>query len=231
MAKQNPFDQKKASILAEIQSEAPDLSPKGDVDVLCFPIINLINTNADMVTTSSCSGRISIFLEGDKNHKGSIKSGGKGEGGRWLYVTHNVSEVSNWIDRIESESFEFSDPAVIAEQFDSDKRLVLYKYEPFILHVKCRDFSTASKLYNVAMGCGFRESGIGSNNLVAIRTSSKLDIPMGIWDSMGNHIKFLVDKHYIKMIDAIAIAKFGENERKMTKLYERIKSDIFEPVP
>lgn len=47
------------------------------------------------------------------------------------------------------------------------------------MHVKCRNLPTASALYTAAMACGFRESGIGSNNLVGIRISLKLDAPLG----------------------------------------------------
>ncbi|QLL33662.1 hypothetical protein HG536_0E05730 [Torulaspora globosa] len=232
MARQNPFDQKKASILAEIRSSQPDLSPKGDIDVLCYPIMDLINSHSDMVTTSSCSGRLSIFLEGTKQHNGVQKSGGKGEGGRWLYVTHNCDEVTGWLDKIDPESYCYvqDDLLSAAKDSDSSKRLLLYKYEPFILHVKCRDFAMASKLYNTAMGCGFRESGIGSNNLVAIRINIKLDIPIGFWDENANKIALCVPADYISLIDGLTCSKFQENARKMQVLYDRIKANIIDSV-
>lgn len=232
MARQNPFDQKKASILAEIRSDKPDLSPKGDVDVLCYPIMDLINSHSDMVTTSSCSGRLSVFLEGDKKHNGVQKSGGKGEGGRWLYVTHKCDEVTGWIDKIDRESYTFVQDGFENAIKDpvSSNRLVLYKYEPFILHVKCRDFAMASKLYNTAMGCGFRESGIGSNNLVAIRINIKLDVPVGYWDEKSNKVAFCVPADYITLIDSLTSSKFQENARKMQVLYDRIKASIIDSV-
>lgn len=230
MARQNPFDQKKASILAEISSEQPDLSPKGDVDVLCYPIMDLINSHSDMVTTSSCSGRLSVFLEGDKQHNGVQKSGGKGEGGRWLYVTHKYDEVTGWLSKLDPDSFVFVEDGLekFIEGPNLSSRLVLYKYEPFILHVKCRDFTTASKLYNTAMGCGFRESGIGSNNLVAIRVNIKLDIPIGIWDEDFKKVAFCVPADYISFIDGLTCRKFEENTRKMQVLYDRIKANLID---
>lgn len=230
MARQNPFDQKKASILAEIQSLQPDLSPKGDVDVLCYPIMELINSHNDMVTTSSCSGRLSVFIEGTKSHNGLQKSGGKGEGGRWLYVTHDVNEVRGWLDKINPDSFTFAqeDFTHLIGDSVSGKRLALYKYEPFILHVKCRDFAVASKLYNTAMSCGFRESGIGSNNLVAIRINIKLDIPIGFLEETTNKITCCVFPHYIKFIDELTVSKFEENKKKMQVFYDRVESNMFE---
>lgn len=232
MARQNPFDQKKTAILAGIGSSQPDLSPKGDIDVLCFPIIDLINSHADMVTTSSCSGRLSVFIEGEKQHKGLLKTGGKGEGGKWLFVTHERGQVTDWLDRTEVGTYEFVDSNLksIVGNVDSSSRLVLYKYEPFILHVKCRDFFTASKLYNTAMGCGFRESGIGSNNLVAIRINIKLDMPIGYLDEVSRKINFLVPIDYIHFIDDLTLSKFEENEKKMQVLYERIKSSMIDAI-
>ena len=109
--------------------------------------MELINSHNDMVTTSSCSGRLSVFIEGTKSHNGLQKSGGKGEGGRWLYVTHDVNEVRGWLDKINPDSFTFAqeDFTHLIGDSVSGKRLALYKYEPFILHVKCRDFAVASQ--------------------------------------------------------------------------------------
>lgn len=231
MVRQNPFDQKKAVILAGIGSQKPDLSPKGNIDVLCIPIIDLINSHQDMVTTSSCSGRVSIFIEGTKFHKGKVKTGGKGEGGKWLFATHDYKEVQNWLERRSDENLKFLgiDGNTELNSIHENTRLVLYKFEPFILHVKCRDFTTASKLCNAAMACGFRESGIGPNNLVALRINIKLDAPIGYFDENASEIKIYVSKQYIALLDRLSLAKFQENTGKMKVLYERINNEMFIP--
>lgn len=51
----------KAHIQANLQSNACDLSPKGSVDVKCLPVMAVLNTHNDYITTSSCSGRIALF--------------------------------------------------------------------------------------------------------------------------------------------------------------------------
>ena len=230
MSKQNPFDQKKKAILAEINSLEPDLSPKGTIDQLCLPIMHLINSHKDMITTSSCSGRISVFVEGAKLiNKKDVKSGGKGLGGRWLFVTHEQDEVLNWLNNIsETEQIRFQSVDNNTNEFDNSVRYILYKYEPFILHVKCRDFQMASKLFNVAMSCGFRESGIGSNNIVAIRINIKLDIPIGFLDEKDNNmLTFFVSKQYINnVLNKLTISKFIENKKKMDELYAAIDKEI-----
>ncbi|KAL1956398.1 hypothetical protein VTO42DRAFT_7381 [Malbranchea cinnamomea] len=43
-----------------------DLSPKGSVDVNIRPLIREINELPGLVTTSSCAGRVSVFLEGEQ---------------------------------------------------------------------------------------------------------------------------------------------------------------------
>ncbi|KAK9471475.1 methyltransferase TYW3-domain-containing protein [Dipodascopsis tothii] len=98
------------------EEEAPDASPKGSVDEPVLPLLRLINSVEDLVSTSSCSGRVSVFFEGERaldalagepgtgdaetvpaeaeaeaQAEGApvaAKIGGKGYGGQWLYVSH-----------------------------------------------------------------------------------------------------------------------------------------------
>lgn len=217
------FDTRKANIINQINDtneSNPDASPKGTLDTLLVPLIDLINGHPDMVTTSSCSGRVSVFLEGERDakvlNKDFEKLGGKGQGGRWLFVTHDSKELdTDWWARVKSFSIEDS-------QYQSNsRRYILYKFEAMILHVKCRDFSTASTLYTAAVDCGFRESGIGPNNLVGIRISIKLDIPVGYLD--GGMIKVLVNDDYIREIVDISRSHFEKNERKINELERRMR--------
>lgn len=231
------FEQKKQHILNEIElnsQDNPDASPKGTIDSLCIPLITLINGHKDMVTTSSCSGRLSVFLEGSKSIKESensdvsgeqVKIGAKGDGGHWLFVSHEKDDIKNWWLN-ENMKFKY-ETSINDDKYDSKTRYVLFKYEPLILHVKCRDFTSASRLYSTAMGCGFRESGIGANNNVAIRISIKLDIPIGYMDKNGD-ILFTLDESYLKMITKLAHDRFLENERKLQVLYDRINKEVIQ---
>lgn len=204
-----PFDQKKASILEEIgvtSKEVPDASPKGTIDELCLPIINVINSHQDMVTTSLCSGRVSVFLEGIK-HENQI--GAKGNEGRWLFVTHEPKSLQNWVDSVD---FVYDS----APEISTLTRYILFKFEPLILHVKCRDPETAAMLFSTAMGCGFRETGIGSNNIVGIRILIKLDVPIGALQN--DKLVLFVSKEYLKIITKLSLDRFTENFRKMFQL-------------
>lgn len=101
------FISKKRKILEQLSvpiSEYDDLSPKGSVDEGIRDLIDEINQIEGCVTTSSCAGRTSVFWEGEKNVErqedeqvqegdGQPETragvGGKGGGGRWLYVSHS----------------------------------------------------------------------------------------------------------------------------------------------
>lgn len=91
------FHPRKAKILEDLaipDAEYTDLSPKGSVDEGVRDLIHDINSLPGLVTTSSCAGRMSVFLEGLKKASQTepeaqfAPSGGKGAG-RWLFVSHD----------------------------------------------------------------------------------------------------------------------------------------------
>lgn len=224
--KQNAFDQKKKHILQQITDttdDSPDKSPKGYIDAPLLPLIELINAHPDLVTTSSCSGRVSVYLEGEKSHS---RPGSKGLGGRWLFITHEVKELANWWPSVKDQSIECNNDTESNDNDPINKRYVLYKFEPMILHVKCRDLATAQKLYKVAMDCGYRESGIGSNNLVGIRTSMGLDVPIAQVCSEQSKLDQLVQDEYIALLDCLATDLFRKNQDKITQLSTRFAAEF-----
>lgn len=55
------------------------------------------------------------------------------------------------------------------------------KFEPLILHVECRDTASAMLLLSAALAAGLKQSGIsslGKRNVVAIRGSQRLEVPL-----------------------------------------------------
>lgn len=118
------FAHKKQKILAQLavpDVKYTDASPKGSVDAGIRHLIDQINhgdAHAGLVTTSSCAGRVSVYLEGRKASPsaaaagdgygalaggvggrgddvpavvGASSAGGKG-GGEWLFVSHDPVE-------------------------------------------------------------------------------------------------------------------------------------------
>jgi tRNA wybutosine-synthesizing protein 3 len=132
------FTEKKNSILEQLavpDAEYTDLSPKGTVDKGIRHLIDEINSTQGFVTTSSCAGRVSVFLEGRKaplRPEEDVEErapqvagvGGKGAGGTWLYVSHDAVDDRHWVN-----SLEFSDGE--GDQ-DGQRRLIHFKFEPMV---------------------------------------------------------------------------------------------------
>ena len=190
------FTRKKERILAELsvpENEYSDKSPKGSVDEGIRDLINEINAYEGLVTTSSCAGRISVFLEGEKerahlgdgaDENGAIvrtASGGKG-GGSFLFTSHEPLNPGS-IPVSLTEMFKLK--LVPAEElgsahFSSKGRMIRFSFEPMILHVMAASLKHAQPLLSAAINAGFRESGVQSlRNLddseacpmVAVRTA------------------------------------------------------------
>lgn len=210
------FDIYKGKILKELALNEADLSPKGNVDEPIWPLIHLINSLDDYVTTSSCSGRVSVFLEGQKTGSGL---GAKGRGGKWLFVSH-LPQLNVW-ESVTNYSHDEEGSDGYNSQFDQFDRYVLFKFEPMILHVKCRDWDSACRLFSAAMGCGFRESGIGPNYIVAIRVSLRLDAPLAVLRQ--GKLEPLVTENYVKHLEKLSLELFDKNFAKMAQLKQAIE--------
>lgn len=155
------FTLRKEKILSQLSvpdEEYTDASPKGSVDAGIRELIGQINAHAGLVTTSSCAGRMSVYLEGKKavegktNHAGDdgegdmlegrasgggnagSSAGGKG-GGEWLFVSHDPMDAD-----VGEEGYE----ALLGLQtvsaggtaqgvdLDGSSRLVHFKFEPMV---------------------------------------------------------------------------------------------------
>ncbi|KAE8450253.1 hypothetical protein EG329_006681 [Mollisiaceae sp. DMI_Dod_QoI] len=183
MAKPLPlsFVAKKQRILDQLSipaAEYDDLSPKGSVDEGIRDLIDEINAIEGCVTTSSCAGRVSVFLEGKRkpdveedgsaspgsNFDGREKTagvGGKGGGGRWLFVSHDPvlkNEKQSWIEYLGMKN---TDIQKLQENMGSvlERRLIHLKFEPMILHVLTASLQQAQIVLSAALQAGFRESG------------------------------------------------------------------------
>ena len=150
------FAQRKKKILVELALDQPDSSPKGYVDEEILQLVRLLNEAEGVVTTSSCAGRVAVYLEGRKGETPdsgvenslsgplpakelqSAAFGGKGLGGQWLFVSHKPLESGTLPLALQSQSGAI-DPAVIepkSDEFktavDGETRLLHLKFEPMV---------------------------------------------------------------------------------------------------
>lgn len=164
------FTAKKNTILASLstpESTYADLSPKGSVDTAIKPLIDRINALEGVVTTSSCAGRVSVFCEGRKQGRGfeekeGVKNvegfgkeseqaavpGGKGMGGKWLFVSHEPVEISkkgNWKENLPEllglGSLGAQNKALALNGEVDEMRLIRFQFEPMV----CRRSSMERK--------------------------------------------------------------------------------------
>ncbi|KFU87310.1 tRNA wybutosine-synthesizing protein 3, partial [Chaetura pelagica] len=86
---------------------------------------------------------------------------------------------------------------------------VVFKFEPFVLHVLCQELQDAQLLHSVAVGAGFRNSGItvgrGGKITVAVRSTHCLEVPL------SHKGKLMVSEEYIEFLIHVANQKMEEN--------------------
>ncbi|KAI4284890.1 MAG: hypothetical protein L6R38_001099, partial [Xanthoria sp. 2 TBL-2021] len=195
------------------------------LDTAIVPLIERLNALEGVVSTSSCAGRVSVFLEGRKkveiegrggrrdghcqeggdgdqveeevgHHDGEVVNGeggggrvgekrsvpgGKGLGGRWLFVSHGRIEMpedadARGRDRYEeggglTKLFGLTRPVTFKSNENGrgrrssdakNARFVRFAFEPMILHIATASLSHAVPILSAAISAGFRESGVQS---------------------------------------------------------------------
>ena len=208
------FNESKRCLLQSL-AEGIDFSPKGSIDRPVLELVNFINQYLpDYVTTSSCSGRISVYRETQT------------KGIHWLLVVHGVITSDMLKQAISAHDLSSSDT-------DAAAAFVVLKCEGFILHVHCRDVESGRRMHQVAMGSGFRESGlsIGQKKVqLAIRTTSYgMELPIAVGT------KLLLDDFAVDVIVAEAnrrlLSNFSRTDRLLTALKTAFQWPVLQLLP
>ena len=120
------FDARKAQVLAGLCSDTPDKSPKGGLDAPCAALVNWLNAQRDVSTTSSCSGRVSLFAHAP----------GRAKGGHWAYISHERASADDVAAAFAQTLAESSAAALLPSAAPPGD--VVLRFEPFILTAECR---------------------------------------------------------------------------------------------
>lgn len=150
----NTFLAKKQKILSQLEvpeTEYTDASPRGSVDEEIRELVSLINSTEGFVTTSSCSGRIAVFVDGPSKVANTLLEGSgdrplatsagpaasdpsiKG-GGYWLFTSHKPIQQKLY-ERPGSlfELLGFQSDAKTSFQHESGHpRYIHFKFEPMV---------------------------------------------------------------------------------------------------
>ncbi|KAL9236617.1 hypothetical protein vseg_011262 [Gypsophila vaccaria] len=313
------FDGRKAATMAAISSTtSTDKSPKGSIDTPIIPLLSAINRHPSYFTTSSCSGRISLFHHAP----------GRLKGGSWSFISHSPSlpdsllsllfppspESTHPSESTRSESTQFSDESTRSagesvrssgestrsagesSQFYDESTLsagelnhftgesgeteltqsestrisgdltrseltrsgsgggtesargesggteltqtelarggegeLVFRFEPLILAVECRDVGSAQFLVTLAVSSGFRESGItsvgGKRVMVAIRSSIRMEVPLGNGGGGGGGV--MVSREYVRFLVGVANEKMEQNWKRTERFMEVLSRNGF----
>jgi len=227
------FDKQKADCFSKI-----DLSRKGSIDLPIVEVIQYINNHKNYFSLSSCSGRIVVFAEGvvavnqppgvavgdgeqservlekeagplddqlvgDRDSKFQIVKAGCD----WIHVSHTLVDAEEVFSQIRAR--------------EGRPGCVVIKFEPFILHVQCRDIDAAKLVHTAAVESGYRNSGItlgrAGKVVAAVRSTHGLEVPIS--DEEGN---LLVTKEFVTFILNKANSKLEENFDRLKKFEEKI---------
>ncbi|XP_070701293.1 tRNA wybutosine-synthesizing protein 3 homolog [Pempheris klunzingeri] len=176
-----------------------DHSKKGSVDGDIEHVVSLLNSCEQFFTTSSCSGRI-ILIDGapgsSEVHKQNCV---------WLFVSHQKCESDDLVS------------GLARSRGDA-----VLKFEPFVLHVQCRQLEDAQGMHSVAVNSGFRNSGLTVSKtgkiIMAVRSTHGLEVPL------SQEGKLLVEQEYIHFLTQIANQKMEENLRRIHRFYQSLQS-------
>ncbi|XP_077580313.1 tRNA wybutosine-synthesizing protein 3 homolog [Stigmatopora nigra] len=188
------FDQGKKRCLSKA-----DLSKKASVDEDIVHLVSLLNSHKDYFTTSSCSGRITVMDAAPERCIVPKKDLS------WLFVSHRKCKFED-----------------VTAALDKSCGNAVLKFEPFVLHVRCRRLDDAQFLLSAAVQSGFRNSGITLGKtgkiMMAVRCTHGLEVPLSKQGSV------LVSQEYIQFLIEIANEKMEENLRRIERFYQRIQT-------
>ncbi|XP_065593863.1 tRNA wybutosine-synthesizing protein 3 homolog [Cyrtonyx montezumae] len=183
-----------------------DCSRRGALDERAVGAVRLLNGRAQYCTTSSCSGRLVLAEAGAAVSAGTGAAVPK-KHCRWLLVTH--------------EPCGRADVMAALEKATGD---VVFKFEPFVLHVLCQELQDAQLLHSVAMESGFKNSGItvgrGGKIMMAVRSTHCLEVPLS---HMG---KLMVSEEYIEFLLHVANQKMEENARRIDRFCKNLEAAL-----
>ncbi|XP_019387180.1 PREDICTED: tRNA wybutosine-synthesizing protein 3 homolog isoform X2 [Crocodylus porosus] len=175
-----------------------DTSRKGRLDLPVAGLVQLLNGQDRFCTTSSCSGRV-LLAQVPPAAADSSGYEVQKKNCVWLMVTHHMCT---------------KEEMTALQKATGD---AVFKFEPFVLHVLCRELQDAQLLHSAAINSGFRNSGITVGRrgkiMMAVRSTHSLEVPLS---QMG---KLMVTEEYVDFLVQIANRKMEENLKRIDRFY------------
>lgn len=238
--KRNFFNQRKYEVLKKI-----DKSSKGSWDKHILKLCEKINKKEDYYTTSSCSGRVTLIKNVQRDKRNvvlkswhdavSFKNFEKDI--NKLFARSQARELSKNVKsdlsiNLSKRSDNLNQEKYNQNQFIKNKRsdinefnvkrnhstsAIIFKQEPCILHVACRNVQSMKELFEKAKLAGWKNTGAIAFNkrfVLDLRSTEKLEFPIS---RRGN---LLVDEDFLK----IAVEEANKNLKKGWEKIEKLKN-------
>ena len=183
------FDSTKKDIL-----EKEDKSNVGSIDAPIKDLCEIINNDKNYFTTSSCSGRITLIDDKEKKSPDVF-----------LFRSHEKVEL----DELKKGILDAAEKV--------REGIVMFKQEPCLIVVSCRDKDKQWELFSEARNNGWKKSGILSINkkmLIELMSSENISFPI-IKDG-----GILIDDEFLEIILEKANSNLEKGWEKINKLKE-----------
>ena len=182
--------QLKSKLLAKLKKEGCDKEVK--------PYLELVNSVPELVTSSSCYGRILLIDLPDQTKKNA----------KFLWKIHRETTFEEAWQQLEKAKGKF----------------VWFKVDSLILHVSCKDVDTASRFLKVRARAGLKRGGVFSiaRNRVQIELEGtyKMELPV------KKDGKTLVSEDYLRLLVEEANKKMRKNAETWDRFSEEFKKEF-----
>ena len=186
------FSRRKQDVLSKA-----DKSSIGCLDKKISKLCNKLNKLDNHYTLSSCSGRVVL-----------IKNLEKKQPGMFVFRSHEKVKLGELKKSLES------------YKESKNKETLIFKQEPPILHIACKNLEDSKKLLKKVQQAGFKHSGIiaisGNRIVVEIKASEQLALPV------FTEGKLLVDDDFLKILVKESNKRLEKGWKKIAKLEKLI---------
>jgi len=165
----------------------------------------------------------------------AASTGGKGGGGKWLFVSHDPLDASgsvgelDWVELLDM--IHLPEGTKIGLQEMTELRLIHFKFEPMILHVLTASLNHAQVVLSAALQSGFRESGAlnltsssqdSAAPMVGIRSMGlAFESVIGYQKDGANYC--MIPNWQLENLLAMSNRRFGENGKRIARFSGLVK--------
>ncbi len=168
------------------------------VDKDMIEILEIINKEKNLFTTSSCSGRIVII---------EVPYPGAKPGAKFL---------GKWHEKISKED-------IYEALKGASKGYIMFMVHPPIIHVVASDQDSAERILKIGLSSGFKNSGMRAFRgkiVVELRSTERMDV------LIGKDGKLMVSEEYLEIMRELANLMLEKGKKKLDIFKKNIERKL-----